>query len=572
MNNPLPVIQSGTHQSHWRVRLVHTLRFLAVLAICFAIPRAAEAPRDGAASPTTDQLIAVGHAIDPRDSITDRDSASGLWVLKNPDGNPTGWVARTFPDAQDAIGYRGPTEASVLLSADLKIISVRLLISDDTEEHVEAVRQDRSFFEQFEGWDWTVSTDTQSIDGVTGATLTSLALAEGLARRMGGEVPSLVFSQPLSLSDVKPWFKEADVIDANTGEVFDSDGERIGRVQRSGVLSDDVIGYQGPSELLLNLDENEAIIGVRIRRSFDNEPYVDYVRTEYGFWKRFQGMRIQQLANFDPIAEGVEGVSGATMTSQAIAHTLVAAAQKYQRQLDRNEPAEQFALPRLSRWDRFTMLMVIMAISIQWFGVQKARRFRRAWLLAVVAIVGVGAGNLLSMSLIAGWSAEGIAWRLAPGLAIVAAVALLFPLVTKHNLYCNHLCPHGAIQQLVKPGRPNKRMKWIRSWVPSWLAVIPGVMLLVAYTCLLWSPGTDLSSWEPFHAYLFRICKWSAIVFAVITIVVSRFLPMAYCRYGCPTGYLLRYLKLSAKSGLIRKIDLIVLALLIVTWSLRFFS
>ena len=322
----------------------------------------------------------------------------------------------------------------------------------------------------------------------------------------------------------------------------------------------------------MNLDENEAMIGVRIRRSFDNEPYVDYVRTEYGFWKRFQGMRIQQLANFDPIAEGVEGVSGATMTSQAMAHTLVAAAQKYQRQLDRNEPAEQFALPRLSRWDRFTMLMVIMAISIQWFGVQKARRFRRAWLLAVVAIVGVGAGNLLSMSLIAGWSAEGIAWRLAPGLAIVAAVALLFPLVTKHNLYCNHLCPHGAIQQLVKPGRPNERMKWIRSWVPSWLAVIPGVMLLVAYACLLWSPGTDLSSWEPFHAYLFRICKWSAIVFAVITIVVSRFLPMAYCRYGCPTGYLLRYLKLSAKSGLIRKIDLIVLALLIVTWSLRFFS
>ena len=143
--------------------------------------------------------------------------------------------------------------------------------------------------------------------------MTSLALAEGLARRMGGEVPSLVFSEPLSLSDVKPWFEEADVIDANTGEVFDSDGERIGRVQRSGVLSDDVIGYQGPSELLLNLDENEAIIGVRIRRSFDNEPYVDYVRTEYGFWKRFQGMRIQQLANFDPIAEGAVSYTHLTL-------------------------------------------------------------------------------------------------------------------------------------------------------------------------------------------------------------------------------------------------------------------
>ena len=47
------------------------------------------------------------------------------------------------------------------------------------------------------------------------------------------------------------------------------------------------------------------------------------------FWKLFRGMDMKQLADFDPVAEGVEGVSGATMTSQTIAHTLVQAAQKY---------------------------------------------------------------------------------------------------------------------------------------------------------------------------------------------------------------------------------------------------
>ena len=51
---------------------------------------------------------------------------------------------------------------------------------------------------------------------------------------------------------------------------------------RTGKLSDDVVGYQGPTELLIQLDITHKIQSVKIRKSFDNEPYVDYVRTEYG--------------------------------------------------------------------------------------------------------------------------------------------------------------------------------------------------------------------------------------------------------------------------------------------------
>lgn len=51
-----------------------------------------------------------------------------------------------------------------------------------------------------------------------------------------------------------------------------------------------------------------------------NEPYVGYVRDDTYFRNLFNGRRPDALAALD--AANVEGVSGATMTSQAAARSL----------------------------------------------------------------------------------------------------------------------------------------------------------------------------------------------------------------------------------------------------------
>ena len=49
-------------------------------------------------------------------------------------------------------------------------------------------------------------------------------------------------------------------------------------------------------------------------------------------------------------------------------------------------------------------------------------------------------------------------------------------------------------------------------------------------------------------------------------------IPMAYCRFGCPTGALLRYLRLNRKSNFISRGDLLAALLAAVALVLRFVS
>ena len=127
-------------------------------------------------------------------AAVDGSRLAGFWSVLDADGNQIAAVARTLPEAEDVIGYRGPSEALIAVNDQLEILGVHLIQSSDTEEHVEAVRADDDFFRQFRGWTWG-ETDEVQVDGVTSATLTSLALANGILKRMGGDRPSLVFPE-----------------------------------------------------------------------------------------------------------------------------------------------------------------------------------------------------------------------------------------------------------------------------------------------------------------------------------------------------------------------------------------
>jgi hypothetical protein len=98
-----------------------------------------------------------------------------------------------------------------------------------------------------------------------------------------------------------------------------------------------------------------------------------------------------------------------------------------------------------------------------------------------------------------------------------------------------------VLQQLVAKRLPfqwslSKRLETIFSKLP--FVLLAFVLFSVAFGLRV-----DLNSLEPFDAYLFRVAGWASIVLAVVGLVWSLVTPLAYCRYGCPTGALFKLLR-----------------------------
>jgi len=120
-------------------------------------------------------------------------------------------------------------------------------------------------------------------------------------------------------------------------------------------------------------------------------------------------------------------------------------------------------------------------------------------------------------------------------------VALLGPVFTSKQLYCHHICPHGALQQLLV-----RRLPW--QWSPSkaldkLLSKLPFVLLAFVLFSVAFALPVNLNALEPFDAYLFRVAGWASITIAIGGLLLSLFTPLAYCRYGCPTGALFKLLR-----------------------------
>ena len=128
------------------------------------------------------------------------------------------------------------------------------------------------------------------------------------------------------------------------------------------------------------------------------------------------------------------------------------------------------------------------------------------WNLILVGYFGLVTGNLISLAVLTGWSATGFAWRLAPGLAAVVFVSLVLPVATKRNLYCSHVCPHGAAQQLLR-NVTNRRWKISAMW-SSRLRWVPGITVFLAFAVTVAGSRWNVAAWEPFNAYAIRYTRF----------------------------------------------------------------
>jgi len=556
-----------------RSLLGHVLRLATVAAVAWLVQatheqrQATRATLDLATLPLSDIQAHLPRAV-TLGGVAPR--VAGGRELLDDSGTMVGVVLRTSPAGDAAIGFSGPTDVLVVCDTDLTIVGMSVLSSGDTRDHVLAIENDRRFWESFAGMPLAELAQPKRRRSVAGATLTSRAIVEALALRVDGTPPPSRFDRAPELADLARLFPAAEHIETDPGDaavirVCDADGIPLGWALRTSPAADSVIGYQGPTDAIIGFDTENRVAGVLALASFDNDPYVGYVRDDRAFRKVYRGMSFEELAATDPMKTGIEGVSGATMTSQAVAEGIVRAAATHQQTVAQ---AEAEALPaRLTAWLRRIEGPQWGAIVVMFLGVLTAfTRARGSWWgrlampVIVFAYLGFGAGALLSLGQFAGWVEAGVP-AAASVLTVLTAIAVTAPITTKRNVYCSHLCAHGAAQQILKQVAKPKRSppRWLRPWLDR----LPFAIFAFAILAVVLPLPVNLVDLEPFDGYLLGVAGVAALVIFALSLVASLFVPMAYCRYGCPTGALLDHLRLNRQSGRFSWRDAVLLACLI---------
>lgn len=550
----------------WKSWFVHLLRLLVFVGILACIHLEA---RERYSLPVADvDVLLIRETLEPFANASQIGAANletGLWPIDDQQGKRLGYFATTSPTADHVIGFSGPTNVALAFDTELKLIGAAVLSSRDTREHLAEVVKAKSFWEQFRGKPWSELAALQDIDAVSGATLTSLAIGESIVHRLGGEVPSLRFPEPLTLDEIRPLFTDAEHFKtspeyARSWEIYAENGQQLGLVLSTSPAADHIVGYQGPTETLVALGPDGHVLRTRVRKSYDNQPYVSYLDEDWSWPELFESLTLPELATYDLEAHGVEGVSGATFTSMAVARGIIrTAAQATQPKAPATKNSARDWQLTPADYGAFTVM--VMGILIAMTHLRGIGWLRVTYQVVLVAYLGFVNGDMLSQAMLVGWTQNGIPWKSALRLVVLASVAFVFPVVSKKNVYCSHLCAHGAVQQLLR-NRLRFQLHPARN-VRRFLSLIPVGLLVWVLLVAMLNLSFSLVDIEPFDAYLFQISGWAALGIALVGVFASLFVPMAYCRFGCPTGALLEYFRRTRRSDRLSSADGVAVVCLI---------
>lgn len=235
----------------------------------------------------------------------------------------------------------------------------------------------------------------------------------------------------------------------------------------------------------------------------------------------------------------VDAVTGATYSSRAIISNVQAGLQAYQREMQHEsidiEPYKPASTP-LSASNICALIVLLSAMILPLFW--KNKYYRTAQLALNVLIIGLWSCTFINFSLLLSAVDYGLdpLTSYLPLLMLIAAFA--YPLFGKKQYYCTNICPLGSAQELTAR-IPAPKLR-IGPKTAKWLTTMREVLWAVLMIVLAFGIWADWIGYEPFVAFALQSASVGIIIFAVIILIISIFVPRAYCRFACPTGTLLK--------------------------------
>ena len=302
-------------------------------------------------------------------------------------------------------------------------------------------------------------------------------------------------------------------------------------------------GYGGPMKVAVGVDLNGNVQGIAIIKQRETPAWFRKV-VDSGFIKSLLGKNYQ-----DPfqLSEDVDGITGATYTSRAIADSVLYGTRDVAgKQLDlplqpETRPKIKFGIPEIA---------LIALFAFGYFGHQGNFRYKKQLRWAGMSIGLVVLGFIYNLPLTLSninklllgfwprWQTN-LYWYL-----LIGGILFVFTADNK-NPYCQWFCPFGAAQECVgafgkarsySSSRYRMLFIWLRRGV-VWFAIV----------LALFSRNPGLTSYEIFGTLFSLVGSRLQFVLLGIVIIASLFIKRPWCAYLCPIGPIDEFIRMVRK-------------------------
>lgn len=317
------------------------------------------------------------------------------------------------------------------------------------------------------------------------------------------------------------------------------------------VFTGEGMGYGGPLEVAVLVDTSVLIQKLIIITHNETPSYVSKV-----MGKAFPRQMIHMSYTDEfSLERDLDGVSGATYTSGAIAGAAKQACQKIAEQ----QKAYQIPESRSSTMKfGFPEILLILLFALSLYGVYSKVKWKKTlrWSIMIVSLIVLGFWLSVPLSILKinsfllgywpDWH-TGIYWYLLIGGAILSL------LVTNKTIYCTWICPFGTAQDcLGMIGKAkyniNGRGRDVFKWIQRTLA-------FVAIAAALYFRNPAKINFEIFGTFFNLTGSTILFVLTALYVLSSLFIKRPYCDTLCPIRPFEEFLLMMKKWILPKNID-----------------